>query len=138
MAEGLVRRMDPDECRDYLTLARVGRIAFNSPDGIELFPVNVLSYDGEIFVRTDEEAALGRLLSDGPVEVAFEADHFEDVYQQGWNVTARGTAAVATAAQLTRLEKAGVSPHPWAPGKRTLVMAITIDRLAGRRVRQGS
>jgi len=137
MAEALVRRLEPEECRDYLKLARVGRIAFNGPDGIELFPVNILAYDGEIFVRTDEDALLGRLLAEGPVAVALEADHFDDVYQQGWNVTVHGAAAVASATRVAELKAAGARPEPWAPGERDLITAITIDRLAGRRVRQG-
>lgn len=133
-AEGHIRALSEQECREYLTLARVARIAFNGPEKIELIVANVSVPDPDhLLVRTEPDSILAHLADHGPLPVAVETDHLEELYRWGWNLTMHGTAQGATSEQIAQWRPS--EPQPWAPGERELHIVINIERIDGRKVR---
>lgn len=134
MPEGSIRSITAEEGLELLALARVGRIAFVDGDGtLQLMPVNYVSDGALIYFRTQPGTSLGALTT--PTDVAFEADFRDDLYQNGWNVTIHGRTLAPTAEQVEALES---KPNPWVPGEHDLYVALSIDRVDGRRVRSTS
>ncbi|WP_166376038.1 pyridoxamine 5'-phosphate oxidase family protein [Aeromicrobium phragmitis] len=132
--EGHIRELTAEECREYLTLARIGRIAFNGPEKIELVVANVAVPDADhLLLRTEPDSVLAHLAGDEPTPVAVEIDHLEELYRWGWSLTVHGTARRASEEQVMHWQQQ--EPHPWAPGDRDLHVAITIEQMAGRKVR---
>lgn len=132
MSTGTIQELDQDECRELLKVGRFARIAFDTGDHLELLPVNY-AYDADtILISTSRGSGLSTIVDR---RFVLEADHHDDTYQTGWSIVVRGTAQEATAEQLdafgTRL------PSSWAgaTGAPTHI-AITIDDISGRRVRQ--
>lgn len=132
MGEGSIRTLDPDECRELLAVNRVGRVAFIDEGRINLLPVNYLFASDQVFVRTSPESALAQL-SEGNQEVAFETDYQDSLYRSGWSVLVQGAATEASDEQVAILGQTG--PAPWVPGEREVLLAISLDRIEGRRVR---
>lgn len=132
--EGHIRELTDEECREYLTLARIGRIAFNGPEKIELIVANVAVPDPEhLLIRTEPGSVLALLADEEPTPVAVETDHLDELYRWGWSLTIHGTARRATDEQIQQWQPR--EPRPWAPGERELHVAISIEQMAGRKVR---
>ncbi|MCJ1676969.1 pyridoxamine 5'-phosphate oxidase family protein [Streptomyces sp. APSN-46.1] len=119
------------ECRRLLSTHGVGRIAVITPQGPAIFPVNYVVAGRDIAFRTSGDAVLARAAG---TEVAFEADHIDDVTRLGWSVLAVGEVeGVTDAWELARLDAVAYS-LPWAGGPRTHWMKVTPTRITGRRV----
>lgn len=127
MDTGHFTRLSGEECRLLVREHTIGRVAWVSPAGLEVLPVTY-AVDGErIVFRTAPGSVLGALAAD-PVEVAFEVDDIDVATATGWSVLVRGEATAGPDAPAPGL------PHPWAPGSRTLVVAITPSAYSGRAV----
>ena len=136
MAEttGSIIGLTEQECRDLIDTVTVGRLAFVDSEGQQLIPVNFAVHDGDIVFRT-MPGTVTAALAEGHDDVAFGADHYDDMYQQGWNVTLVGaTSIVDDATVIAAL--ADRRPRPWAPGDRDLLIRLHPRRIDGRRVRQ--
>lgn len=83
--------LSPEQCHTLLSVGIIGRVAFQSSQGLKLLPLNYLHQDDEIFFRVSEDSVLGELAHDVG-EVAFQADRHEDMFRQAWSVTVNGTA----------------------------------------------
>jgi uncharacterized protein len=120
----------PARCGELLSAQSIGRIAWQSPNGLQILPVTYVYYDGTIVFRTSPDSVLADLstLSD----VVFEIDEIDQRNHRGWSVVARGQAkAVAEPQEITRLmTDAGVVP--WAAGDRNMLIQIIPEHLSGR------
>ncbi|MFC9291503.1 pyridoxamine 5'-phosphate oxidase family protein, partial [Streptomyces sp. NPDC057052] len=126
-----LRELDEEECRALLSTHGVGRISLTTEHGPAVFPVNYEVVDGTIAFRTAPDTTLAAAVGH---EVAFEADHIDEAMSQGWSVLAVGPArAVTDPAAVRRLDERAHSA-PWAGGRRTLWVAVTVGRLTGRRI----
>lgn len=130
---GGIHTLPPEECRELLDTTTVGRVAFRDGDAIELLPVNFAYIDGYIYFRTLPDGFLSRLAR-GDRPVAFEVDNHDDLYRDGWNVTAKGTVHQVEDRATINLVLSHGRLRPWAGGVRPMVMRITIDSIHGRRV----
>lgn len=130
---GLFTVLSESECRELLEIATVGRLAFNSAQGIELLPFNFLFLDGSVYVRTDRNGVIGDLAV-GADHVAFQTDHHEDLYRQAWSVTVKGRIDEVT--DVAELDDLATRPRlmPWAIGERTLFLRLTPTSFSGRKV----
>ncbi|MFD7611621.1 helix-turn-helix domain-containing protein [Streptomyces sp. NPDC059828] len=123
--------LDEAACLALMSTHGVGRIGVLTPDGPAVVPVNYQSIDGEIAFRT----ALGKVPAFAAgSEVAFEVDHIDDVFSQGWSVMAVGMARAVTEEPLIRRLESEAPTSPWAGGQRDLWLLITPSRLTGRRI----
>lgn len=119
-------------CREQLDRGTIGRVAWSSRKGPQIFPVTYVVHDDTVIFRTDAHGPLVGLQGGEPV--VFEVDDFDPGTRCGWSVVVRGraygTQRSARAAELWR----EADPVPWAGGSRPLFISITIDEISGRRV----
>ncbi len=114
-------RLDADECWALVSDAVVGRVAWSSPEGISVVPVNFRVVEGVIVFHTTQESFLAGLAA--PTEVAFQVDEIDQETATGWSVLVRGISGPADAA---------VSSISWLEGGLTVGLAITASTIAGR------
>ena len=114
-------RLDADECWALVSEAVVGRIAWTSPEGISVVPVNFRVVEGVIVFHTTQESFLAGLTV--PTEVAFQVDEIDQETATGWSVLVRGVSGPADTA---------VSSISWLEGGLTVGLAITASTIAGR------
>jgi len=125
--------LDPDETRQRLGVGVVGRLAFVDADGtLRLVPVNYRERDGDVYWLTLADGLLAR--SAGAEQVAFQVDHHDDTFQDGWSILVRGRAEVVQDADL-QAELVDRGLRPWASGDRTTLFRLRATSTSGRRVR---
>lgn len=130
---GLVA-LSPQECLRLLRshLVHVGRLGVTDVDGQPLImPVNYFLDGDAVVIRIEPDSllaqrALGR-------RVAFEVDHVDPAWQEGWSVLMQGIAhQVTEEVELARLRRLPL--RPWAPGERPLYMRIVPRFITGRQI----
>lgn len=131
MNESVLEVLDEQQCRRLLGSRNIGRIAFSSADGTEIFPVNYAADESTIVFRTDGES---RLMESLKRRVVFEADDWDPATGVGWSVVVKGIAE-----EITR----GIDPFatalrtqpvvPLAPGVREVWIAVYPSEITGRR-----
>ena len=130
---GSLEELTETECLGLLNTATVGRMAFVNAEGQQLIPVNFIVLDGLIYFRTVHTGILFELAS-GHDDVAFGADHHEDAFRTGWNVTARGSARRVEDRATINKVLGNPNLQPWAGGVRSTVIEVRPTSFAGRRV----
>jgi nitroimidazol reductase NimA-like FMN-containing flavoprotein (pyridoxamine 5'-phosphate oxidase superfamily) len=120
-----------EECLRLLAAGELGRIAFSSPSGQQIIPVNYRVHDHAIFFRTTPYSELGQ---HGPgTEAAFETEELNREHRTGWSVVAKGRLHVVTRhAEVAALRLAHDDPDPWAGGVRALYLKLVWRELTGR------
>ena len=119
-----------EECRALLTTKTVGRIAFQTGNGLRVLPVNYVVHEDSIVFRTAAHGVIARSIR--VADVAFQVDDLDDQLRAGWSVLAVGRCErITDPAQLDAIEQA---PTPWAAGTRDLHFAVTWKGLSGRRL----
>lgn len=120
-----------DECYSLLGVSGVGRLAFNTPAGPMIYPVNYLVDEETIVFRTSSYSQLGehpRGL------VAFEVDELDKELRSGWSILVHGRSAPIDDTEETIAIQASGQLVSWASGRRNMFVRITVDTISGRRV----
>ena len=121
----------PEECQRLLAERSIGRVGISVGALPVVLPVNYALLDGDVVVRTGEGTKLDAALA-GAV-VAFEVDHVDPIYHEGWSVLLQGRATVM--ADPGDIERARRLPlRAWAPGIRDRYIRIPIEIISGRRI----
>jgi hypothetical protein len=120
------------ECRDLLATDAVGRVAFVTPRGPRIVPVNYVLAGDAIEMRTSTSSELATYAPGH--EVAFEIDHLDGERRRGWSVVAHGVCERVAAPDAGSWHLAGPEPDPWAGGRRPLLLRLAWRELTGRRV----
>lgn len=136
-AQDVFRELSPDQCHTLLSVGIIGRVAFQSSQGLKLLPLNYLHQNDEIFFRVSEDSVLGELAK-GIDEVAFQADHHEDMFRKAWSVVVSGSTEEVVDADETSVLRGHRLLQPWAPGKREIFVRLTPSSISGRRVSRRS
>ena len=76
------------------------------------------------------------VLASGHDDVAFGVDFHDDLLGRGWSVTVNGSSSEVDAVPAGAPDEPARTPHPWAPGQRDVVIAVTPRAISGRRVRR--
>ncbi len=120
-----------DECMRRLRAQGVGRIGVEIEGRVAIFPVNY-ALDGEaIVVRVRREGDLDEATRDK--SVAFELDHADSLYPEGWSVLVQGRSShVTDPGELATL--AHLPLLPWGGSDRDLYLRVPIESLTGRRI----
>ena len=129
---GVPLELSAAECLDRLRAGSIGRIAFVTPGGVRIVPVNYSVVDKRIVVRTSPYSELGSYASDSPA--AFELDRIDDEIRSGWSVVATGRLRRVTDGDEIERIRADADPEPWAAGSRALYMCLDWRDLSGRRL----
>jgi uncharacterized protein len=79
-----------DECLRLLGshTVKLGRVGFDSDDGLIILPVNYRLWGGSIVFRTDGGSKLTAVLDQRPL--AFEVDDVQPAWKEGWSVLVQG------------------------------------------------
>ncbi len=117
---GYFSALDEAECRKLLATAVVGRVAWETPEGISVLPVNHRVIGESIVFHTSVTGPLSALLE--PTRVAFQVDEIDSEAAVGWTLLVRGTSAPAV----------GLESVSWVPDGRHVGVAISIEWLSGR------
>lgn len=122
------RVLDREECLRRLAGEVVGRIAFSTPDGPILLPVNYVLVGDRVVLRTAPDSAIARYARG---RVAFEVDHIEPEHRRGWSVLIRGIAGLWPAGSPLPDDLVA----PWVGGPHDL-LTVRIDptEMTGRQV----
>ena len=129
---GHLRELSRDECLELLAIKAVGRVAYCTPDGPEVLPLNYVVEGDTLLFRTSPHSALGRHLR---LDVAaFQVDEVDDYTESGWSVLVRGTVEPLSTDDLP---PAGQRPRPWVEGSRPLHLRLTPRSITGRRLLPG-
>lgn len=123
--------LDEADCLELIKTTTVGRIAFVGPDGLRLLPLNYHNLDDTIYFRTSEDSSLAVLARES-LEVVFEVDYHDRLFQRGWSVLITGRSAPVDDPELRATLTSQVTP--WAEGHRPVLVTITPSRITGRRV----
>lgn len=117
------------ECWTLLQIPQLGRLALVGSDGIpEIYPVNFVTHEGAIYVRTARDSKL-RHLSARPV-AALEIDGEDDSTR--WSVVVRGDAAQVRDEDEIR-ESRVLHIVSLTPTHKPYVIKITPHSVTGRR-----
>jgi transcriptional regulator with XRE-family HTH domain len=124
-------KLTPAECHQLIATGGIGRIAFATPSGPIVLPVNFAVVAGTIVIRTGE----GTMIAGHADEhVAFEVDHIDEALCQGWSVLVRGQAhCVAHPAELEHMRH-DAAIWPWPGDDRDVYVRIIPDKISGRRI----
>lgn len=119
------------ECIRRLEAAGVGRIGVQSGGKVLIFPVNYALDGDSIVVRTRRGGGLDEATSNA--FVAFEIDHADARYHEGWSVLVQGRCAHVTDAE--ELESLSHLPIlPWGGSERDLYLRVSMDSVTGRSI----
>lgn len=124
------------ECEDLLRAGIFGRLVMLAgPRGAEIFPVNYVTVDDAVLVRT----AAGTMLdhyADG-AELLFEVDQIDVERQHGWSVVARGRGERVSGAERSEAERRVPGPPRWLRHEDDLWIRLRWEDLSGRQIGSG-
>ncbi len=112
--------LDEAECRKLLAGGSVGRVAWQSPSGINVFPVNYRVVADHVVFHTSGGGPLSVLLD--PTCVGFQVDEIDVEAAVGWTLLVRGTSGPAV----------GLDSGSWVPDGRHVGVAIALEWFGGR------
>lgn len=124
-----------EKCQELLRASVIGRVAFGTPQGPQIVPVNFTTVGDAVLFRTTPYSQLGAHAAGSPL--AFEVDHIDYDDHRGWSVVAHGVGELVET--TTELEEADAfwNPKPWAAGARMLYVRLPWTALTGRRIGSG-
>lgn len=130
---GSIRTLSDQECWGLLATTTVGRVAFVASTGQQLLPVNFQFLDGRVYFQTSPQSILAELAL-GLDDVAFSVEYREELLQTGWSVVISGSSSIVEDPSELEEVLSVERLHPWAPGDRSLVIALTPLGISGRKV----
>jgi nitroimidazol reductase NimA-like FMN-containing flavoprotein (pyridoxamine 5'-phosphate oxidase superfamily) len=122
--------LERDECLRLLASHHLGRVAVVVDGQPLIFPVNYALAGDRIVFRTDGGTKLFGALD---ARVAFEVDHADPLYHDGWSVLVVGVAHEETDRGRLR-ELARLPLHPWTSGPKAHWITIGGGAITGRRI----
>ncbi|MER7538787.1 pyridoxamine 5'-phosphate oxidase family protein [Streptomyces sp. NPDC097704] len=128
-----MQEIDEAECWALLDDHGVGRVAVAGDDGPEIFPLNYQVVGREILFMTAEHTPLARAAASG-AEIAFEEDHVDEAFSQGWSVLLVGPVREVPDQDAARRLKNAAYSTAWAGAERDSVVLLSPRRVSGRRI----
>jgi nitroimidazol reductase NimA-like FMN-containing flavoprotein (pyridoxamine 5'-phosphate oxidase superfamily) len=124
-----IKELGVHDCWKLLHSTSICRIAFTDGDAVENFPMNFVTTNGTLLMRTGEATKLSSF--DGKM-VAVEADGMNQYGTIAWSVILKGHATVVSDAEETR-DAMDTGLSPWQPGQKNTLIRITPQDISGRR-----
>lgn len=124
------------ECRERLDRGGVGRLAFVTPHGLRIVPLNYATNADAVVFRTVHDSELGTY-GEG-AEAVFEIDEVDDDAEEGWSVVAFGRLERPSAEDEVWDIRGWRNPTPWSGDHRNFHLKLCWDRITGRRIRHRS
>ena len=124
--------LSPTQCREYLERGGVGRLAFPTPGGLRIVPLNFCTNGDAVVFRTVADSELGTY-GEG-AEAVFEIDEIDHEAQEGWSVVAFGRIERPSEADEVWDIHGWRNPTPWSGDHRNFNLKLRWSRLTGRRL----
>jgi uncharacterized protein len=129
---GEIMELTVEECLSLLPTKVTGRIAFGSPAGLRILPVNYALFDDKVVFRTLPYGEIAANVHGA--DCALEIDEIDEEHRRGWSVLAVGTVRRVEDHRDVRMIKAEWNPEPFASGLRTLYFRLDWRSLTGRQI----
>jgi nitroimidazol reductase NimA-like FMN-containing flavoprotein (pyridoxamine 5'-phosphate oxidase superfamily) len=127
-----IEHLSRDDAWQLLMSEKVGRLAVSVRNQPDIFPVNYVGHDGNVYFRTAEGTKLLELTVNA--NVAFEADGYDET--NAWSVVVIGTAwAIESQGTIDILN--ALPLHPFAPTLKYVWVEITPTDVRGRSFEMG-
>jgi nitroimidazol reductase NimA-like FMN-containing flavoprotein (pyridoxamine 5'-phosphate oxidase superfamily) len=123
-----------DECREHMDRGGVGRLAFITPRGLRVVPLNFSTNGDAVEFRTTPDSELGRY-GEG-AEAVFEIDEIDDEAEVGWSVVAFGRLERPSDADEVWDIRGWRNPTPWSGEHRNFHMKLRWSAITGRCLRR--
>jgi len=132
MAQNLADLTDA-ECWAQLESRDLARIAWNTSGGPQILPVNYVTHNGALWLRTTAHSSIAEQVDES--RVAIEVDDLDPVTHVGWSIVVHGRAEAyyhesEVPAEVTAL-------RTWASGHRPLWIQVRADLVTGKRLTAG-
>jgi nitroimidazol reductase NimA-like FMN-containing flavoprotein (pyridoxamine 5'-phosphate oxidase superfamily) len=122
-----VRILDEGECWRLLAASKLGRFAVKVADGVDVFPINYIAHNRELFFRSAPGSKLIDLTREPGVAFEIDGEHARHV----WSVVVRGTAH--RLASDHEIEESGIqSLETWHPSEKLNYVRIAPESVSGR------
>jgi uncharacterized protein len=122
-----VRILDEDECWRLIAESNLGRFAVKVHDGVDVFPLNYLAHDHELFFRSAPGSKLVDLTLEPKVAFEVDGEHARHV----WSVVVHGTARRLGSDR--EIEDSGIqSLKTWHPSEKYNYVRISPESVSGR------
>lgn len=130
----VIQKLSDEESLELLSTKTFGRLVVRRKDDMDLFPLNYLVHEGEIYFRTAEGSKLFSLTLNN--DVLFEADNVDGDSQEAWSVVVKGTAR--TLSSNAEIEAADQLPlKPWLPTLKYNYVVVSPNEISGRKFHLG-
>ena len=130
----VIPTLSDEESLELLATKTFGRLVVHRKDDMDLFPLNYLVHEGEIYFRTAEGSKLFSLTLNN--DVLFEADNVDADSQEAWSVVVKGTAR--TLSSNAEIEAADQLPlKPWLPTLKYNYVVVSPNEISGRKFHLG-
>ena len=130
----VIQNLSDEESLELLATKTFGRLVVRRKDDMDLFPLNYLVHEGEIYFRTAEGSKLFSLTLNH--DVLFEADNVDGDSQEAWSVVVKGTAR--TLSSNAEIEAADQLPlKPWLPTLKYNYVVVSPNEISGRKFHLG-
>ena len=127
-----VLELDEEQSWKLLDATKHGRLVVSVAGEPDIFPVNYLTSDRKIYLRTAPGNKLAQLTINS--RVLFETDGI--LSDEAWSVVVRGTARVLTnSAELAAVEDLGLKT--WVPTLKDFYVEIVPTSVSGRHFQLG-
>lgn len=127
-----VLELDDEQSWQLLDATKHGRLVVSVAGEPDIFPVNYLTSDRKIYLRTAPGNKLAQLTINS--RVMFETDGV--LSDEAWSVVLRGTARVLTnSSELAAVEELGLKS--WVPTLKDFYVEIVPTSLSGRHFQLG-
>jgi len=127
-----VLELDDEQSWQLLDATKHGRLVVSVAGEPDIFPVNYLTSDRKIYLRTAPGNKLAQLTINS--RVLFETDGV--LSDEAWSVVLRGTARVLTnSSELAAVEEMGLKS--WVPTLKDFYVEIVPTSLSGRHFQLG-
>ena len=130
----VIQNLSDEESLELLATKTFGRLVVHRKDDMDLFPLNYLVHEGDIYFRTAEGSKLFSLTLNN--DVLFEADNVDGDSQEAWSVVVKGTAR--TLSSNAEIEAADQLPlKPWLPTLKYNYVVVSPNEISGRKFHLG-
>jgi nitroimidazol reductase NimA-like FMN-containing flavoprotein (pyridoxamine 5'-phosphate oxidase superfamily) len=127
-----IEHLSHEQAWELLRSETVGRLAVSVGDHPDIFPINYVGHDGNVYFRTAQGTKLLELTVNS--NVAFEADGYN--LTSAWSVVIIGSArAIESQGMIDTLN--ALPLHPFAPTLKFVWVEITPHDVRGRSFKMG-
>ncbi|HLN78225.1 MAG TPA: pyridoxamine 5'-phosphate oxidase family protein [Nocardioidaceae bacterium] len=124
--------LSPAECQEHLERGGVGRLAFNTPQGLRIVPLNYTTNGNAVVFRTVPGSELGTY--GAGAEAVFEIDEIDHDAEEGWSVVAFGRLERPSDEDEVWDIRGWRNPTPWSGEHRNFHLKLRWDAVTGRRI----